>query len=89
MGSTLAVEREWSKALCCGDSAALAATNSGAFSLQTVDGKLKLEILQALFDLHPTTLECIVHNRQQAQARSPAGALNPQPQPWVEFSRAT
>ena len=29
MGSTLAVEREWTKALCRGDSAALAAVNSG------------------------------------------------------------
>lgn len=29
MGSTLAVEREWAKALCQGDSAALAALNSG------------------------------------------------------------
>lgn len=28
-GSTLAVEREWTKALCSGDSEALAATNSG------------------------------------------------------------
>lgn len=29
MGSTLAVEREWAKALCQGDSAALASLNSG------------------------------------------------------------
>lgn len=30
MGSTLAVERQWTKALCCGNTEALAAMNSGA-----------------------------------------------------------
>ena len=30
MGSTLAIERQWTKALCRGDSAALSAMNAGA-----------------------------------------------------------
>lgn len=76
-GSTLAVEREWVKALCAGDSAMLARRNAGAnvmssarrclspccrcWVLQWKRNPCRLDLLQCVLDIHCTVLLALLH----------------------------